>query len=138
MKLSKKVSKLIARERVCRVATADADDTPHVVPVCHVLAGEKIYFARCASCHGDYLGGLERAPALDGGSFLDSWHGKNLRRLLDRIDSMPPTEPKSLSPADAVAVLAFLVRTSELPSGTTALPTDRADLASITFERAKP
>jgi PPOX class probable F420-dependent enzyme len=45
MKLSKKVSKLIARERVCRVATTDADDTPHVVPVCHVLAGERIYFA---------------------------------------------------------------------------------------------
>jgi nitroimidazol reductase NimA-like FMN-containing flavoprotein (pyridoxamine 5'-phosphate oxidase superfamily) len=44
MKLSKKVSKLIARERVCRVATTDADDIPHVVPVCHVLAGEKIYF----------------------------------------------------------------------------------------------
>jgi nitroimidazol reductase NimA-like FMN-containing flavoprotein (pyridoxamine 5'-phosphate oxidase superfamily) len=44
MKLSKKVSKLIARERVCRVATAGEDDNPHVVPVCHVLAGEKIYF----------------------------------------------------------------------------------------------
>jgi nitroimidazol reductase NimA-like FMN-containing flavoprotein (pyridoxamine 5'-phosphate oxidase superfamily) len=44
MKLSKKVSRLIARERVCRVATASGDDTPHVVPVCHVLAGEKIYF----------------------------------------------------------------------------------------------
>ena len=44
MRLNKKVAKLIARERVCRVATAGADDNPHVVPVCHVLAGEKIYF----------------------------------------------------------------------------------------------
>lgn len=44
MRLNKKVSKLIARERVCRVATTGADDEPHVVPVCHVLAGEKIYF----------------------------------------------------------------------------------------------
>src|SRR5687768_8214890 len=87
-------------------------------------AGEKIYFARCASCHGDDLGGIERAPALAGAAFLETWHGKDLRRLLDRIDSMPPTEPKSLSPTDAVAVLAFLLRTSEMPSGPTALPTD--------------
>ena len=101
-------------------------------------AGEKIYFARCASCHGDDLGGIERAPALAGGAFLETWHGKDLRRLLDRIDSMPPSEPKSLSPVDAVAVLAFLLRTSEVPSGTAALPTDRAALAGITFERAKP
>jgi mono/diheme cytochrome c family protein len=101
-------------------------------------AGEKIYFARCASCHGDELGGIERAPALTGAAFLETWHGKDLRRLLDRIDSMPPSEPKSLSPTEAVAVLAFLLRASDMPSGSTALPTDRAELAGITFERAKP
>jgi len=44
MRLTKKVSKLIAGERVCRVATAGADGAPHLVPVCHVLAGDKIYF----------------------------------------------------------------------------------------------
>jgi len=26
------------------------------------MAGEKIYYARCSSCHGDELGGIERAP----------------------------------------------------------------------------
>ena len=101
-------------------------------------SGEKIYFERCASCHGDDLGGVERAPALAGGQFIDQWHGRDLRRLLDRIDTMPPNEPKSLSPADAVAILAFLLRSSEMPAGTTALPTDRGQLAAITFERAKP
>jgi PPOX class probable F420-dependent enzyme len=44
MRLTKKLSKLIARERVCRVATAAADGKPHVVPVCHVMNGGKIYF----------------------------------------------------------------------------------------------
>jgi PPOX class probable F420-dependent enzyme len=44
MRLTKKVSKLIARERVCRVATTGSDGDPHVVPVCHVVAGGKIYF----------------------------------------------------------------------------------------------
>jgi len=44
VRLNKKVSRLIARERVCRVATTGVDGNPHVVPVCHVLVGDKIYF----------------------------------------------------------------------------------------------
>jgi mono/diheme cytochrome c family protein len=100
------------------------------------VAGEKIYFARCSMCHGDELEGRERAPALAGAQFLDGWNGKDLRRLLDRIAEMPPGEP--VSPGDAVDVLAFLLQTSEMPSGQTALSTDRAKLAEITFERQKP
>ena len=42
-KLSKTAADLVARERVCRVATANAEGQPHLVPVCHVLAGNKIY-----------------------------------------------------------------------------------------------
>ena len=45
MRLKKSAAKLLDRERVCRVATADAAGTPHVVPVCHVLRDGKIYFA---------------------------------------------------------------------------------------------
>jgi mono/diheme cytochrome c family protein len=99
------------------------------------MAGEKIYYARCSTCHGDELGGIERAPALAGAPFLDAWRGRNLRRLFDRLDDMPPTEPKSLAPADAAAVMAFLLRASEIPSGPTALPADRAQLGDISFER---
>jgi len=44
VRLTKKLAKLIGHERVCRVATADADGTSHLVPVCHVLAGDRIYF----------------------------------------------------------------------------------------------
>ena len=45
MRLKKSAAKLLDRERVCRVATADAAGTPHVVPVCHVLRDGKSYFA---------------------------------------------------------------------------------------------
>src|SRR6188508_2895973 len=72
-------------------------------------AGEKIYFEKCASCHGDDLGGRERAPALTGGPFFEAWSGKDLRRLLERVEAMPPTAPKSLSAADSAAMLAFLL-----------------------------
>lgn len=44
MRLSKKAVRLIANERVCRVATAGAEGRPHLVPVVHVLAGDKLYF----------------------------------------------------------------------------------------------
>ena len=100
-------------------------------------AGEKVYGEKCASCHGPDLAGIERAPALAGGMFLESWHGRDLRRLLDRIDTMPPAAPKSLSPAESVAVLAFLLRSAEMPAGAAALPADRTQLAAITFERAR-
>src|SRR5689334_20883 len=69
-------------------------------------AGEKVYYDRCATCHGDDLGGIEKAPALTGGSFRESWHGKTLRKLLERIESMPPDEPKVVAGAEAVNVLA--------------------------------
>src|SRR5438132_12738992 len=45
MRLKKAVANLIEWERVCRVATADEAGTPHLVPVCQVVAGGKIYFA---------------------------------------------------------------------------------------------
>ena len=33
----------VARERICRIATASAEGQPHLVPVCHVLIGGKLY-----------------------------------------------------------------------------------------------
>ena len=41
--LTKTAADLVARERVCRMATASSEGQPHLVPVCHVVAGGKIY-----------------------------------------------------------------------------------------------
>ena len=43
MRLTKAQAKLLVRELVARVATV-GDGMPHLVPVCHVVAGGKIYF----------------------------------------------------------------------------------------------
>jgi mono/diheme cytochrome c family protein len=99
-------------------------------------AGEKIYYARCSTCHGDDLGGVERAPALTGGVFMDAWDGKTLRQLFDRVATMPPAEP--VSPAEAADVLAFLLRTAEMPAGTNPVPAERARMAEIRFDRRQP
>ena len=45
MKLKKAEAAFVHWERVCRVATAGASGWRHSVPVCHVLAGGRIYFA---------------------------------------------------------------------------------------------
>ena len=45
MRLKKTIAHLIEWERVCRVATVGEAGMPHLVPVCHVLSGGKIYFA---------------------------------------------------------------------------------------------
>ena len=42
-KLSGAAAELVARERVCRIATANAEGLPHLVPVCHVVASGKLY-----------------------------------------------------------------------------------------------
>jgi nitroimidazol reductase NimA-like FMN-containing flavoprotein (pyridoxamine 5'-phosphate oxidase superfamily) len=44
VKLKKDIADFVARERVCRVATAGPDGMPHLVPVCHVLYDGKLYF----------------------------------------------------------------------------------------------
>ena len=44
-RLSKRVAKLLGSERVCRVATVGEAGTPHVVPVCHTVVGDRVYFA---------------------------------------------------------------------------------------------
>ena len=44
-RLTKAVARLIERERVCRLATANPAGMPHLVPVCQVVSDGKIWFA---------------------------------------------------------------------------------------------
>jgi nitroimidazol reductase NimA-like FMN-containing flavoprotein (pyridoxamine 5'-phosphate oxidase superfamily) len=44
-RLTKAVARLFERERVCRVATSNPAGVPHLVPVCQVVSGGKIWFA---------------------------------------------------------------------------------------------
>lgn len=136
------LSRLVAGSLVLGCATLlaqqarqDAAPIAGVYTAAQAAAGEKIYFERCAACHGDDLGGRERATALTGTQFNDAWTGKDLRQLYDRIETMPPTAPKSLPASDYVALLAFLLRNAGMPAGPAALPADRAQLARLSFGR---
>ena len=39
-----KIAAMLRWERVCRVATAGTGGMPHLVPVCHVLVRDRLYF----------------------------------------------------------------------------------------------
>ena len=48
MRLKKVEREFIAFQRVCRVATVSRKGTPHNVPVCPILDGDRMYFASAA------------------------------------------------------------------------------------------
>jgi cytochrome c5 len=59
--------------------------------------GEQVYAAKCSTCHGDNLLGIEMAPALGGATFRKAWETQPLLALANRIKTtMPPTAPNSL------------------------------------------
>ena len=51
--------------------------------------GAQIYQGMCASCHGPQLGGIDAAPALNGGSFYANWNGVTLAEMADRVTRSP-------------------------------------------------
>jgi mono/diheme cytochrome c family protein len=101
--------------------------------------GAELYTRACASCHGQDLEGIEQAPPLAGGPFAQRWDGSTLKKLVERMDEMPPDDPnKRLSDQQNVDVLAFLLSANKIPAGTAPLAADRNGLAQITFLSTKP
>jgi mono/diheme cytochrome c family protein len=101
--------------------------------------GEEVYFAACSKCHGDDLGGLERAPALAGGTFGQRWDGASLKKLFERVEQMPPDDPNArLTPQKSADVIAFLLSANDVPAGAAKLEPDKDVLAGITYSSQRP
>jgi nitroimidazol reductase NimA-like FMN-containing flavoprotein (pyridoxamine 5'-phosphate oxidase superfamily) len=122
VRLKKKVEKLIARERVCRVATVNEHGMPHLVPVCHVLANGKICFG--SGSNGRKVKNLQRNPrvTVTVDLYSDDWahikgvmvqgtakvfsRGPKFRRIRDLLYAKYPhyRTDAALSPSDSVVV----------------------------------
>jgi PPOX class probable F420-dependent enzyme len=120
--LTKALADFVTWQRVCRVATAGARGVPHVVPVCHVVAGGKVYFA--SGDDGRKVKNLRENPrvTLTVDLYADHWGtlkgvmiqgrakliegGPRFRRVRDLLYRKYPQYPReaAISPSDSVAI----------------------------------
>jgi mono/diheme cytochrome c family protein len=101
--------------------------------------GQAVYDERCASCHGEDLGGRDMASPLAGADFLTNWDGLTLDDLFERIrTTMPADAPQSLTGAQYVDIVSYILSKNSFPTGTTELSGESAALATITIRASKP
>ncbi|MGE0447264.1 MAG: c-type cytochrome [Vicinamibacterales bacterium] len=100
--------------------------------------GSIAYLRHCARCHGSDLSGNAEAeyPALEGDEFFDLWRDATLARLEERIRTgMPFDRPGTLTQTESVDLIAFLLRSNNVPPGATELPADAERLQRVVLTR---
>jgi quinoprotein glucose dehydrogenase len=101
--------------------------------------GESPYKQHCASCHGDMMEGIEMAPALVGGDFIDQWAGQTMGDLFERIRAtMPRDRPGRLSRDIDADITAYLLSFNRFPAGAAELSRDTQVLSQIRIQAVKP
>jgi nitroimidazol reductase NimA-like FMN-containing flavoprotein (pyridoxamine 5'-phosphate oxidase superfamily) len=120
--LTRALADFVTWERVCRVATVGRAGIPHVVPVCHVLAGGKLYFASgddgrkalnlrenprvtvTVDAYSDHWGSLKGVMVQGRARLIDG--GPRFRRVRDLLYRKYPQYPReaAISPSDSVVV----------------------------------
>ena len=105
------------------------------------LRGNIIYTENCIDCHGAALQGVEMSPALTGFTFNSNWNGQTLKVIQERINTMPPTTPGSLTSSQTLDVIAYILSEGNFPAGNVELG-NSAGLERIyfssTFEESSP
>jgi S-disulfanyl-L-cysteine oxidoreductase SoxD len=87
--------------------------------------GEAVYAAECISCHGEDLSG--QGSRLIGERFMRDWGEDNLNSLFRRTKAvMPRRAPGSLTDAQYLDVVAFILQQNEFPAGTQELSAETA------------
>ena len=101
--------------------------------------GAPLFKQHCASCHGETLEGIEMAPALAGGEFIDKWAGQTMGDLFERIRAtMPNDKPGRLSRAVNADITAYMLSFNKFPAGGTELSSDTEALKQIRIDAQKP
>ena len=85
--------------------------------------GERTYDAKCSACHGDHLEG-GAGPALSGATL--GTLAKNTKLTVGDMFSflaqqMPMNDPASLSHAEYVDIMAYILKKNGYPAGTKSL-----------------
>jgi mono/diheme cytochrome c family protein len=102
--------------------------------------GKEIFAKSCSNCHNQDLKGSVRAPALRGDGFMANWLNSSVNTLYSKLRfSMPATYPETVSDADKLLVLAYLLEVNGFPAGNAELtPTEETlDAMQIVKQGAK-
>jgi mono/diheme cytochrome c family protein len=139
MKPTVLVASLVFVQALILVSAQGRTTADSVYTAAQAARGESIYKGSCASCHGDDLSGGGQTPALAGKEFNVDWIDLALSDLFDRTrGTMPADKPGSMTPAQTVDVIAFLLQKATFPAGQTELAVDAAALKGIKFVSPKP
>lgn len=88
-----------------------------------VVVGGQWFRSQCVECHANNLSDPD---------FKAKWAGRTAFELYDRMrNSMPDSDPGSLTPETYVALTAYLLTRNGMPVGTSMISTDSSTLASI-------
>jgi len=100
--------------------------------------GRAIYTARCASCHGNDLGGRV-GPPVAGSDFVAAWAGQPLLELANKVRrTMPKDDSARLTPQQTADVLAYMLQVGKFPKGGAELPSDETPLKQVSFPGNAP
>ena len=96
--------------------------------------GELAYLQHCASCHGQKLDGTDNGPSLAGGDFLADWDLTAVGDIVDEMQiSMPRNRPGLLSEETNAAILAYILKVNNFPSGNKELPSGADPVRGVVF-----
>ena len=84
--------------------------------------GNAVYTQHCEACHGVAMKGAD-APPLTGVDFRAAWIGATVGDMFERIrNTMPATDPKSLSAQQYADLIAAILAANGYPAGAAELP----------------
>jgi quinoprotein glucose dehydrogenase len=126
---------LIGAAAVLRAQEATGTASAGVYTEAQADRGKATYVKNCQSCHGDTLAGIDVAPALVGGMFLNDWVGQSLGDLADRVrTTMPQNNPGTLSSAMTADLVALILKANGYPAGAAELPRSAQVLQMIRID----
>jgi alcohol dehydrogenase (cytochrome c) len=116
-----------------QMAAAARSVTDGVFAAAQARAGQAVYAAHCATCHGTDFTPAPGVKPIAGAAFRTNWKGRRVGDLYTAIrTTMPPGSGGSLSDSDYLAVTAYLLEANDWPAGRD-LPSDAAGLREIGF-----